>query len=194
MEQEKLLERVFDKNPIILMNGWSLLEIEVQTVLLKKSYKKLHRTKDLAVIDMETEIISEYHKMKPAASKKLLAMQKAGKKHSFAIEVMLWTQKILFEYDTDCPVVITGSPRSEDEARALLSFSETLHKQLYVFNIKTEKSTDTRAEIEKYDNMVNPALRVLSGKQVHILNVEINSKTTHQSVHDKLLKHIGNVR
>ncbi len=69
MPEKTLLERVFDKNPVIILIGQSACGKGTQAKLLQKAYKKLHSKKELAVIGTGTEFVNEFPNMKPVAAK-----------------------------------------------------------------------------------------------------------------------------
>lgn len=219
--EKRLLELVFEKNAMFVIIGQSACGKGTQLKLMMSAYKKLHPDKELAVIGTGEEFVKEFPKMKPEAAKKLETMQKEGRRQSFSIAVMLWVKKILFEYDVDGPIVIDGSPRSEDEARALLSFCETFGKKMYVLSIDVSRDEAERRMMERnrilreqgkpiredcsnpesiktkldfYSKDVVPAIRFLSGNGALILNEKSTKETKAEDLHDRYMHFIRTKR
>jgi len=159
MAEKTLLERVFDKNPVVILIGQSGCGKGTQTELFKKSYHKLHPKLELFTIGMGDEFRNEIPRFTPWISKKLHSTQVAGKRQPFSIATTLWTKKILYEY-TGGPMLLEGSPRSEPEACAMLDFFSSIGKKPYLVCINVSNEEATRRILARNEFLLKQGLPI----------------------------------
>lgn len=159
MPQRTLIERVFDKNPVIIITGQSCCGKETQTELFKKSYHELHPKLELFTIRMGEEFRKEIPKFTPWISKKLHTTQITGKCQPFSIATSIWVKKMLYEYNGG-PMLIEGSPRSEAEACAMLDFFTAIGKKPYLVCIEVPKQEAERRILERNELFISQGLPI----------------------------------
>lgn len=217
--EKPLLERVFKKDPVLIITGQSGCGKGTQTQLFKNSYKSLHPEKDLFTIGMGDEFRTEIPKFTPWARKKLEEILNSGKRHPFSIASMLWVKKILYEYN-EGPILIEGSPRSYDEASAMLEFFNTLERKVFMIhiNISTQEAmrriiarnevlkqkglqiredcsdeVKIKTKLNFYDTDVLPGIRKFSAcSKSTLLSFESKKETDPKQMHMEILKSIAN--
>jgi adenylate kinase family enzyme len=184
-EIRKLLNSAAMTNIAILFIGQSGAGKGTQMTRLKKLID------DLFIVGMGETFTKQFETFTPYHKERLKEIQQSGKRQSYVHATMLWAHAISTEH-TGQPILIDGSPRSEDEANMMIEFFVNyLGRKLLVFSFdiddreadkrmikrnkadfkKTGKSrTDTDTPVKRankilyYHTDVIPAIASMKGK------------------------------
>lgn len=141
---KQLLDLAFNKGPVIIFIGQSGCGKETQSNALVSAYKVLHPDKDVYVAESGKLWRDNIPLMTTFSQRRLSEIQTAGKLQSWITTSALWGTHFFYNYN-EGPVIVDGSPRTPEEAKALVDFYYGFaQKEIIVFVLKI---TDEEAEV-----------------------------------------------
>lgn len=130
------LKEIFSKDSVFVFIGQSGCGKETQSKALISFIKKISPGREIffsetgGLYRSEIPFISLYNK------KIIESIQSAGKLQSWIVTSALWAHNFLYNYNGGI-IVIDGSPRSLNEAKAFIDFYHThAGKEIFIFEIE----------------------------------------------------------
>lgn len=141
MDQEQLnnFVSVMAHEPVIILIGQSGCGKGKRVEAILKVYQEILDQSEyelLPIFSTDTGSLfrQEIPKFSPWVRKQLQETQDAGKFQSYVSATMLWSSQIHYHYPGG-PILIDGSPRSEEEAQAIINLlGITFGKKIIVIN------------------------------------------------------------
>lgn len=151
--QKQLLRQFFETSPVIILAGQSGCGKNTQAKSLMALHeelckKKLFYSETGDLFRQSIPQITEFNK------KRLREINDSGGLQSWVLATSLWSHRALFEYDGETALV-DGSPRTEKEAHAILSFfRDHAQKEIIVFAFEISDEESERRMIHRNDEVV----------------------------------------
>lgn len=133
----------FDEDPAIILIGQSGSGKATISEFLKKLHGRLYRKKEVMYIETGGLFRAEIPKMSKFNQERLKEIQDSGARQSWAIAASLWIHAFLYTYK-EGPIIVDGSPRSIEEAMAMIDvFRNYAKREIVIFYVDV---SDAEAE------------------------------------------------
>lgn len=137
----------FDEDPVIIVIGQSGSGKATVSEFLKNLHGKLYRKKELMYLETGGLFREETPKMLKFNQERLKEIQDSGARQSWVIAVSLWVHEFLYGYK-EGPIIIDGSPRSTEEAMAIINvFRSYAKREIVVFYLHVSDAEADRRMI-----------------------------------------------
>lgn len=151
--QKQLLRWFFEKTPVIIFAGQSGCGKNTQA----KSFMAIHKElcgSQLFYSETGNLFRQNIPQMTEFNKKRLKEINDSGGLQSWVLATSMWSHKALFEYNGET-VLIDGSPRTEKEARAILSFfRDHAQKEIIVFAFELSDDEAERRMIRRNEEQM----------------------------------------
>ncbi len=149
-----LLAKALDKGPVVIFIGQSGCGKETQSKELIKISKELNSQREVYIAETGQIWRDSIPQMTPFCKELLNQIQSSGQLQSWVTTAALWGSKFFYGYNGGL-VIVDGSPRSVDEAKAVLDFYHGFaKKEIIIFSIEISDEEAEKRMIARNEAIV----------------------------------------